>query len=382
MTDERQKDGISLTDLSKLRNQMPRWVFALLALGVAAVIASRITQLIMMLIAATVIAYISSSVIGAFERLGIKRSVAVILLFVLGAVFVIAANLIFIPDLKQESMNAYAKLREFSSQIQDALLLTAQSSAEKYPFIEASIMKLVDTVFGPSGFLERTLNASEILMRATPFIVALIVVPFFVFFLLKDWPVVMKRVMDWVPPSHVETTISVIGEINILVGKYLRGLAADSFVIGVLASTGLSLIGINYPILLGIVSGMTNIIPYLGPITGCALSSIVALMQYRSFDPVLHVVVLYLVIRLMDDLVIQPLLIGKSVQLHPMLLVITLIVGEKLFGIVGMILGVPAVTAAQKTAGILLEHRRETLKGKATGSFIRQPLVKSHVRPI
>jgi predicted PurR-regulated permease PerM len=105
-------------------------------------------------------------------------------------------------------------------------------------------------------------------------------------------------------------------------------------------------------------------------------------MQYRSFDPVLHVVVLYLVIRLMDDLVIQPLLIGKSVQLHPMLLVITLIVGEKLFGIVGMILGVPAVTAAQKTAGILLEHRRETLKGKATGSFIRQPLVKSHVRPI
>jgi predicted PurR-regulated permease PerM len=211
---------------------------------------------------------------------------------------------------------------------------------------------------------------------------ALILVPFFVFFLLKDWPGVMKRVMAWVPPSYVETTISVIEEINILVGKYLRGLAVDCFIIGVLASAGLWLIGINYPITLGILSGVANIIPYFGPLIGCTVSSIVALMQYRSFDPIWHVVVLYLVIKLMDDLVIQPLLIGKGVHLHPMLLVITLIVGENLFGVMGMILGVPVVTAAQKTAGILLEHHRETLRRKSKASLIKLPLVKSPVRPI
>jgi len=105
-------------------------------------------------------------------------------------------------------------------------------------------------------------------------------------------------------------------------------------------------------------------------------------MQYRSLDPLLHVVVLYLVIKLMDDLVIQPLLIGKGVHLHPMLLVITLIVGEKLFGIMGMILGVPVVTAAQKTAGILLEHRRETLRRESTGRPIKPHLVQSPIRPI
>ena len=382
MTEERHKGGTSLTDLRKLRHQMPRWVFALLGFGVAAVVASRITHLLMMLIAAAIIAYIFSSVICAFERLGIKRSVAVILLFVLATVFVVAADLIFIPDLKQEIMNSYTKFPEFSRQIQDALLLTAQSSAEKYPFIESSIMKLLDDVFGPSGFLERTLSASEILMQATPFIMALILVPFFVFFLLKDWPGVMKRAIDWVPPSYVETTISVIAEINILVGKYLRGLAGDCFVIGVLASVGLWLIGINYPIMLGIVSGVANIIPYLGPILGCMISSLVALMQYQSFDPVLNVVVLYLAVKLLDDLVIQPLMIGKSVHLHPMLLVITLIVGEKLFGIMGMILGVPFVTAAQKTAAILLEHRRETHKRVCAERVILHRLGKSPFRPI
>jgi len=382
MTEERHKGGPSLTDLRKLRHQMPRWVFALLGFGVAAVVASRITHLLMMLIAAAIIAYIFSSVICAFERLGIKRSVAVILLFVLATAFVIGADLIFIPDLKQEIMNSYAKFPEFSRQIQDALLLTAQSSAEKYPFIESSIMKLLDDVFGPSGFLERTLSASEILMQATPLIMALILIPFFVFFLLKDWPGLMKRVMDWIPPSYVETTISVIAEINILVGKYLRGLAADCFVIGVLASAGLWLIGINYPIMLGILTGIANIIPYLGPIVGCTISSLVALMQYQSFDPVLNVVVLYLAVKLLDDLVIQPLMIGKSVHLHPMLLVITLIVGEKLFGIMGMILGVPFVTAAQKTAAILLEHRRETHKRVCAERVILHRLGKSPFRPI
>jgi predicted PurR-regulated permease PerM len=336
----------------------------------------------MMLITAAVIAYIFSSVITVFERLGMKRSVAVILLFVLAAVSVIAADLIFIPDLKQELMNAYAKFPEFSGQIQDALLLTAQRSAEKYPIIESSIIKLVDDVFGPTGFLEKTLNASEILMQATPLIMALILVPFFVFFLLKDWPGVMRRVMDWIPPSYVETTISVIAEMDILVGKYLRGLAADCFVIGVLASVGLWLVGINYPITLGILTGVANIIPYLGPILGCTVSSLVALMQHQSFDPVLNVIVLYLAIKLMDDIVIQPLMIGKSVHLHPMLLVITLIIGEKLFGVMGMILGVPFVTAAQKTAAILLEHRRELLRRESTGDSLRQDLMKSPVRPI
>jgi predicted PurR-regulated permease PerM len=382
MTDEKHNSGTSLMDLRKLRDQMPRWVLILLVLGVAAVIASRITQLLVMLIAAAVIAYLLSSVIKAFERLGIKRSVAVILLFVLASVFVITANLIFIPDLKREIMIVYAKFPEFSRQVQDALLLTAQSSAGKYPFIESSITKLVDNVFGPSGFLERTLNASEILIKATPFIMAFIFVPFFVFFLLKDWPGVMKKIMNWVPPSYVETTISALGEINILVGKYLRGLAADCFVIGALSSAGLWLIGINYPITLGILSGVANIIPYVGPIIGCTASSLLALMQYRSFDPLLNIVILYLIIKLLDDLVIQPLLIGKGVHLHPMLLVITLIVGEKLFGIMGMILAVPVVTAAQKTAGILLEHHQETLRRESTGSLIKPHLVKPPVRPL
>jgi predicted PurR-regulated permease PerM len=361
---------------------MPGWVLILLALAVAAVVASRITHPLMMLTAAAVIAYMLGPVICFIERLGIKRSVAVILFFLLAALCVIAVHRIFIPDFRQASVNVYTTFLEFSRQIQDALLSAAQSVVERYPFLESAIMNFVYSLFGQGGFLEKTLTASEILLRATSVAMTLILVPFFVFFLLKDWPGVMKRVMDWVPASYVETTISVMGEINILVGQYLRGLAADCLAIGMLASAGLWVIGIKSPVMLGVLTGVANIVPYLGPIIGCTVSSLLALLQYRSADPLVNVVILYLSIKLMDDLVLQPLFIGKSVHLHPMLLVVTLIVGKQLFGIQGMILGVPVVTTAQKIAGVLLEHRRETQRRESRVSPIRHSAAESPLRPV
>lgn len=382
MTEERHRGGLSLTDLRKLHHQMPRWVMILLIVGLVAVIASHITHLLITLTIAAVIAYILSSAVIAFEARGIKRSVAVIQLFILGAVVVISGELVFAPYLGQELSKGYARLPEFSRQIEATLLSSAHNSTQTYPIAGQVIRKLVDTLIGPRGFLERTLDVTEILMQATPFIMGLILVPFFVFFLLKDWPLVLKRVMDRMPPSYVETTVSVIAEMNILIGKYLRGLAGDCFLMGVLASLGLWLIGIDNPISLGILTGLANVIPYMGPVIACSVSCLIALMQFNSFDAVLNVVLLYVFIKLIDDLFIQPLMIGKSVKLHPMLLVITIIVGENLFGIGGMILGVPVVTAAQKTVGILLEHRREAVKRESAGRLMPHHLDKSPVRPI
>jgi predicted PurR-regulated permease PerM len=382
MTSNGQKNTLSPADLRKLHHQMPRWVITLAVLGIAAVVASRIAHLLATLTVAAVIAYIFSSVISFLERAGIKRSIAVLQLFLFAAAFVILGDLVLAGHLKRETMNAYAKLPEFSRQIEAALLSGAENSAKTSPVIESGLRKLVANVFGPGGLLERTLNVSELLTQATPFIMGFILVPFFAFFMLKDWPKVLKRAMAWVPPFYVETTVSVIAEINILVGQYLRGLAADCLFIGLLASLGLWVMGVNYPILLGVMSGVVNIVPYLGPLMACLVSCLVALAQFHTLDPVLNVVLLYLALKLLDDLFLQPMMIGRSVELHPMLLVITIMVGEKLFGISGMILGVPVVTAAQKTLGIVLDHRRETLRRESAGGPILNYIGNPPVRPI
>lgn len=360
MSDENHKTDVSLKDLRTLHNRMPRWVVTLLIVGTSAVIAYHIAHLLMLLIVSAVIAYILSSTISVFEALGIKRSVAVIQLFVLAAVFVVSAYIVLSPHLQREIKRGYVRLPELSRQIEATILPSAEDSTRYYPAVGSAVRKLTEDVVGPGGFVERTLSISAILTQATSVITGLILVPFFVFFMLKDWPKALNKIMRLVAPSYVETTLSIIAEINILVGKYLRGLVGDCVFIGVIASLGLWLIGFNYPILFGVLSGLANVVPYVGPLIACAAASLTALIQFNSVDSALTVVVLYLLIKLTDDLFVQPLMIGKTLELHPMLLVITIIAGENLFGISGMILAVPAVTAAQKIVGILLEHRLGT----------------------
>jgi predicted PurR-regulated permease PerM len=101
----------------------------------------------------------------------------------------------------------------------------------------------------------------------------------------------------------------------------------------------------------------------------CTTVSIITFIQFNSAGSVLNVILLYISLKLIDDMIVQPLTIGKSVELHPMLLVITIIIGEKLFGIIGMILAVPAVTIAQKVITILIESQRQPVSAKISNSY-------------
>jgi predicted PurR-regulated permease PerM len=164
--------------------------------------------------------------------------------------------------------------------------------------------------------------------------------------------------MTWVPSKYVETTVSLFSEINILVGKYLRGLALDSILVGLIAAAGLSLLGINYPISLGILTGAANVIPYFGPVIACAAACLIAFMQFNNAIATLNIIILYIAIRLLDDLAIQHVTIGKLIKLHPMLLVITIMSGYTLFGVAGMVAAVPAVSVVKKVLGIVIENRK------------------------
>ena len=107
----------------------------------------------------------------------------------------------------------------------------------------------------------------------------------------------------------------------------------------------------------------------MGPVIACTVSCLIAFIQFGSTGVVVNVLLMYLAIKLIDDLLIQPLTIGKTLNLHPMLLVITIVTGEKLFGVIGMILAVPIVTIAQKVFSIfVLDQRRPVAEKVPEGS--------------
>lgn len=360
MQNRNYNDKILIPEIRKIHHQMPRWIILLIFLIAVIFLAVNVASLLVILLISGISAYILSEIINKFEAFGLKRNLIVIALYILLAGTLVVLNIALFPYLQHEIRSLSAHLPEISKQAEAALKQSSFEFLKDLPIAEETIKKAINEVFSPSLLISRAFNLSGMFGHAASVLLGIVLVPFFVFFLLKDWPSILRTVMDWIPPAYVETTVSAFSEINILVGKYLRGITIDCIAMAILASFGLWLIGINYPVSLGIMTGAANIIPYLGPIIACFAASVIALIQFNSIGAVLNVILLYVVIKLIDDLILQPLTVGKSVRLHPMLLVISIIVGEKLFGVIGMMIAVPVVTIAQKVLGIFIDNHRHT----------------------
>jgi predicted PurR-regulated permease PerM len=341
-----------------VHHKMPLWVLSLILISLIFISAYHASDLIIILILSGVVAYILSSVISRLQSLGLKRKVAVLLLYIILLSLLIGGQALLSPYLQQEIGTFYQRVPEFSQQIENIIRQQPADTSKDHPVMEQVIRKVLREATLPGRLLNQTLDFSAVFGYAAPFVLGLILTPFFVFFLLKDWPEMLKRIMRWIPPAYVETTVSAMSELNVLVGRYLRGLAIDCLAVGMIATGGLWLLGVHYPITLGILSGCANVIPYLGPVIACVTACLIAFVQFQSIGGVINVLLLYLTVKLIDDLFIQPLTIGKTLHLHPMLLVITIVTGEKLFGVVGMILAVPIVTIAQKIITIFVLDRK------------------------
>ena len=360
MENRNDPDKLLIAEIRKIHHQISRWIILIILLAAAIFLAVNISDLLVILLISGISAYILNEVINKFEAFGLKRNLVVIALYIILACTLVALNIALSPYLQHELRSLSAHVPEISKQAEDALKQNSFEFLKDLPIAEETIKKAVDEVFSPGLLINRVFNVSGMFGQAASVILGLILVPFFVFFLLKDWPSILRTIMGWIPPAYVETTVSAISEINILVSKYIRGITIDCISVAILASFGLWMIGIDYPVTLGIMTGAANIIPYLGPIIACFAASVIALIQFNSINAVLNVILLYVAIKLIDDLVLQPLTVGRSVSLHPMLLVISIIIGEKLFGVIGMMIAVPALTITQKVLGIFIDNHRHT----------------------
>ncbi|MBI5633802.1 MAG: AI-2E family transporter [Nitrospirae bacterium] len=349
----KEPDGDLLKEIRKTHHQMPRWVIGLLLTGLLAIMVYYTSGLLVLILIAGIIAYLLSNVIKRIEYLGIKRSMAVAAVYVGAGLLLIGADILLLPCLQQETRNLTEKLPEITQQAEAAF-----QDLRGYPLAGDVIEKILSIMAQPSHLLSNMLNMPDLFSQAASAAFAMILIPFFVFFILKDWPAMLKRTMLWIPSAYVETSIAALSEIDLLAGRYLRGLALECSSVGAMAALGLAMLGVNYPVTLGIVTAAANIIPYIGPIISCLIACLIAFIQFKSAGAVLNIVLLYTAVRLLDDFLVQPLTIGRSVKLHPMLLVITIIAGQKLFGIMGMVLAVPAVTILQKVVVIFLDDRK------------------------
>ena len=172
----------------------------------------------------------------------------------------------------------------------------------------------------------------------------LLLTPVFTWFLMTQSRHVKHRLLQLVPNLWFERVYMLLHQFDARFGGYILAKSIEATILGVLLFAGLLLIGFPYAFLLALIGGITNIIPYVGPLLGWGVALIVAVLQPAASDSLLAMTVVYLVANFIDMALVFPLLVSKIVNLHPLVVISSVIIGSEVGGLVGMIISVPVAT--------------------------------------
>jgi predicted PurR-regulated permease PerM len=332
------------------------WIFGIVLVA-SLIYVSR--DFVLILLLSATLAYLLNPIVKIAEGALIKRHIAVTVVYFTIAAAFLGAGYFFYPRLAAEIETLTSNLPSFGERLNEAIDAVQSEIVSQHP-AAATVFATREVRYQTlNSFLEQqTKDLPLIVGQLASIILASVLIPFFAYFFLRDSRHTVQFFFERVPTHYIETSVAIWREIDRIVGRYLRGVALEGLALGTLAAIGLWLLGVNYPLLLGAFSGIASLVPYLGPILGGGSAVMVALVQFKSLAPIAKVVALYLGLKLLDIFAIQPLAVGQEKELHPMLLIGSIIVGGHALGIVGMIVAVPAITIIQRVARLLYERRR------------------------
>lgn len=327
-------------------------IFWLIVLALVVLALWLLSEILLPFVAGLAIAYLLTPLTDRLERLGINRLTAaliIIAIFVLALVYLI---LLVAPIVGSQLTSFIDSVPGYVTTLQALLgdpswpwlqkLLGAGFSADK---------SIGDLMTQGVGWLTTFLRSLWSGGRALVSIFSLVVVtPVVAFYLIYDWHRMVKSVDGWVPVQHRETVRELAREIDAAISGFFRGQTAVCLILGSFYAVALTFTGLNFGLLIGIISGLITFIPYIGSMTGLILSLGVAVAQFwPAYGLIVIVLGIFLVGQFIEGYVLAPKLVGESVGLHPVWVIFALLAFGYLFGFVGLLVAVPLAA----TIGVL-----------------------------
>lgn len=340
-----------------LEQQLSLWGLALLALTGALYFLSPVMA---PFVAGTALGYLLDPVADRLQSMGLSRLGAALLLLVTFIFVVLAALLLLAPILSHQIAGFITMLPGYLQTLHG--LLTEWSEKFTGEYINSWLQKYglggAGSSFDVQKYVSDLANQAAVLVGdflkslvwrgyALINVVSLIVItPVVAFYMLLDWDHTVAAIDDMIPPRHRSDVRSLAGDIDRALAGFVRGQSLVCLFLGTWYAVGLSLIGLNFGFLIGVMAGVLSFIPYIGSITAFVLAIIVALVQaWPQWNLPLEAIALVTTGLILDGYVLSPRLVGASVGLHPVWIMFALLAFGALFGFTGMIVAVPVAAA-------------------------------------
>jgi len=322
------------------------WKVFLVTFAITApiVVFSFFGDLFLILVLSVVMMMVLKPVVDKLENYGVSRTVSILGIYVVVGGFIGGLGYLLYPvlvsQIKEITASFDAKnLAQMTRQLGDAV-------SQKMPFLTSDdvVAKFNDLVLAAGN------TAAQSIASAAGFAVSLLVVPFIGFFLLQDYYVFQKKFIESIPNKYFEMSLKVIRTLEEQLSRYIVGTCIESLLVGVVYIVSYSVLGINYAIVLGLIGGVMNIIPFAGPFIGAVPVLMISIMQYGDLRMLIPLVISTLVVQQIDQIVIQPAVFSRIMSIHPLVMFVVILLGNEVMGVTGMILAVPIYTIITVTA--------------------------------
>ncbi|HFI0123423.1 TPA: AI-2E family transporter [Streptococcus suis] len=287
--------------------------------------------------------YLLNPMVDWMEKHKISRTVGISILFVLISLLIIWGLAVAIPSIQEQvtsfAQNLPSNIQKIEGQVTS--LLQDQRFEQFRPTALELLNKVNDQVVAyAQKFSSSAVNwASNLISTASQIIVAILIMPFILFYLLRDGQYLNKHITQYLPTKWREPIGIVLSDVNGQLSNYVRGQVTVAIIVALMFSVMFSIIGLSYPITLGVMAGFLNLIPYLGSF----LAMIPAVILGLIAGPIMliKVLVVFMIEQTIEGRFVTPLIIGSSLSIHPITILFVLLTAGQMYGVLGVLLGIP-----------------------------------------
>ncbi|UJF16535.1 AI-2E family transporter [Jeotgalibaca sp. MA1X17-3] len=295
------------------------------------------------LILGGILYYLMNPLVNWLQKKGIKRVWSIGLTFVGLLLLIIWGIIILIPVIQEQTIGIIEDLPLYWKKINDMLLGLFEydwfrSIQEQISQINSTI---VDSVTNwANDILSNTVTGlGSVFGVVTNVFVGLVTMPILLYYLLKDGEKIPHIVLSIIPTKHRKSVRTLLTKINLQISQYVRSQIMVAISVGIMFVIGYSIIGLNYGIVLGILAGFLNVIPYIGSFLAMVPAIIIAVVH--SPFMLLQVLIVFAIEQFIEGRVISPQILGSNLSIHPVTIIMVLLTAGKIFGLAGFVIGIP-----------------------------------------
>lgn len=309
------------------------------------------------------LAYLGDPIVDRFEEWGLSRTAGVSIVFSVMVLIAILALLVLAPMIEHQIRVVIESIPAALEKLNTFVIpYIANLTGTEIPEINmASITEGVrrywDEIGGMLGLAAGWLGSSTQVLIAL--VASATITPVVSFYLLRDWDILVAKIHDLLPRNVEPKIVQLAKEMDAILAEFLRGQLLLMLAQTTYFAIALSLIGLKLSLLVAIIAGGLSFVPYLGVIIGVAAGVIAAAMQFQGVLPIILVLVIFGVGQVLEGVVLQPILIGDRIGMHPVAVIFAVMAGGQLFGFVGVLIALPVAAVIT----VLIRHIHDFYKG-------------------